>query len=781
MSLPPEIMELIIDFLGECDKRGFEWKFDSPRNWATQALCACSLTCRALRPRSQFHLFETLHIIEAKHLRTLLRMLPKSTSRIGDVVQTIRIGGPVLPRYPPPVTNNPRIHNIHPNWWIHPALLILPRYTGQPSTLHLVSLPPLHPCIGAHSQSFTSVTRLILRNCHFQTFGQYIRLISVFRSLRELEIINLPWLQEASGHRIFVPKNDRMRGLKLQKLRCVEDLELMPYHMMTDLLRWLLQTKSVDSLRFISWKRLYINDEFDHTLRLFIFSCCSLQTIQFGRISWIYSTDLPDNIIEHRLPYNLRSPHRIRSISFSVSGEVEDIISIRMLLSSLVSKEIGYIDFLFEFEHHEDVSLNESHVRQWGYIDGILSNCSGLQQVSLRFEQATMLVQSDVTSSIERYLSDVEKALRQTSHRGILRSNLSNTPRHFLSLCDNSVKHTISEITEDGRWCAVGCREGKINLWDLSSGRIISTFDGGDDIVALSFSPNMKYLASVSYKGVGIVWDLTDGSRRYRFLNQVRAISWSQSTGTLQVAVISETEEARVRAWIGDAETLDGDYIPINLSNALAEHNHEIYHLLFTPNATTLIISNQVVTHIWNVTEKTVLTIKYRHGEDILAMDVSPDSQRLVIGSLDHTCRILGVQTGEELALIQHHSGPVQAVSFSPNGNTALSSSSDGTILLFDGFTGDIIARLARELAWCRDDEILTAKFAMEGRMIVSGSEHGYVQIWDTSSGSLHLQLNGHKDLVLSAIVTREGDKIVSASFDRVINIWCLNYFLSVY
>ncbi|MEW6092993.1 MAG: WD40 repeat domain-containing protein [Chloroflexota bacterium] len=66
-------------------------------------------------------------------------------------------------------------------------------------------------------------------------------------------------------------------------------------------------------------------------------------------------------------------------------------------------------------------------------------------------------------------------------------------------------------FSPDGQTLAVGDRDGKITLWDVSSGSKIRTLDAWY-ILDLFFSPDGKYLAVGDSSGIG-VWDLEAGQQ----------------------------------------------------------------------------------------------------------------------------------------------------------------------------------------------------------------------------------------------------------------------------
>ncbi len=65
-------------------------------------------------------------------------------------------------------------------------------------------------------------------------------------------------------------------------------------------------------------------------------------------------------------------------------------------------------------------------------------------------------------------------------------------------------------------------------------------------------------------------------------------------------------------------------------------------------------------------------------------MAFSNDGNHIVSGSYDQTLRIWDAQSGESIAILEGHSGPVWSVAFSNDGNHIVSGSYDQTIHIWD-------------------------------------------------------------------------------------------------
>jgi len=115
------------------------------------------------------------------------------------------------------------------------------------------------------------------------------------------------------------------------------------------------------------------------------------------------------------------------------------------------------------------------------------------------------------------------------------------------------------------------------------------------------------------------------------------------------------------------------------------------------------------------------------------------------------------------------HEQPITAVAISSDGEFVVTASEDGTLRIWNGWSGESLYVL-EELA----HTLHSVALAESGRTVVAGSDDGSVLVWaprsDESGGVKTLEF--HQSAVRSVAVSDDGQVIASASDDGTVHVW---------
>ena len=136
---------------------------------------------------------------------------------------------------------------------------------------------------------------------------------------------------------------------------------------------------------------------------------------------------------------------------------------------------------------------------------------------------------------------------------------------------------------------------------------------------------------------------------------------------------------------------------------------------------------------------------------------------------LGHTPRVLfGLpQSWEPLLHVIRHPSEVLSVALSPDGGRLASGSEDEIVRIWNTATGELENELEGHTDW-----VFSVAFLHNGHFIVSGSKDMSVRIWNMATCETTYMLMGHTSPVTSVAISRNDKFVVSGSWDRTVRIW---------
>ncbi len=86
---------------------------------------------------------------------------------------------------------------------------------------------------------------------------------------------------------------------------------------------------------------------------------------------------------------------------------------------------------------------------------------------------------------------------------------------------------------------------------------------------------------------------------------------------------------------------------------------------------------------LWDVAKGEKISILEGHSKPITALTYSPDGTLIATGSKDKTIIVWNAQSGNQLKVLQGHSGTINSLAFSSDGKLLYSGSLDGTVIIW--------------------------------------------------------------------------------------------------
>ncbi|MEH2040959.1 nSTAND1 domain-containing NTPase, partial [Nostoc sp.] len=137
------------------------------------------------------------------------------------------------------------------------------------------------------------------------------------------------------------------------------------------------------------------------------------------------------------------------------------------------------------------------------------------------------------------------------------------------------------------------------------------------------------------------------------------------------------------------------------------------------------------------------------HQGYVLSVSFSPDGKTIATASSDNTARLWRFN-GQLLQEFKGHQGSVWGVSFSPDGKTIATASDDNTARLWT-LNGQLLQEFKGHQDWVR-----SVSFSPDGKTITTASSDNTARLW-TLNGQLLQEFKGHQDWVRSVSFSPDG------------------------
>jgi len=335
------------------------------------------------------------------------------------------------------------------------------------------------------------------------------------------------------------------------------------------------------------------------------------------------------------------------------------------------------------------------------------------QQNSLRIEH----IENEKKRAREHFLTLLQT---QAYSSPILFEPLSPPSQEIRSLQSHEAGICVEgclAFSPDGQWLASGSWDHSIKLWEVSTGKMLITLKGLEDLIlSIAFSPNGLLLASGSADNTVKLWEVSTG--------QLLA---SLKEEGIWVSAIAFSPEGQMLAIEGPNHTIKLRHLKTGKTlHSLTGHKNIINSLVFHPDGHLFATASADGTiKLWEVETGHLLKTLKGHQRDVLSLAFSPDGMILISGDAASRIKVWDVKNGQLLKTLKEHTNWVLSVTFSPDGRTFASGSHDHTIKLWDIEQGKVIRTLKGH-----KNDVNSIAFSPNGNLFASGSRDKTIKLW---------------------------------------------------
>ena len=158
------------------------------------------------------------------------------------------------------------------------------------------------------------------------------------------------------------------------------------------------------------------------------------------------------------------------------------------------------------------------------------------------------------------------------------------------------------------------------------------------------------------------------------------------------------------------------------------------------------------------------------HDGPVNAVTWAPDGTWLATAGSDGTARIWDITTGTPIAILTGHRGAVQTIAVAPDGSWLATGGSDGTVRFWDTSTHALKATFTGS----KHGAVHCVAIAADGTWLATTSGYGLrVQIWSITTKEHKATITGRYGSVYEAVISPDSSWLATAgSADGTIPIW---------
>lgn len=312
-------------------------------------------------------------------------------------------------------------------------------------------------------------------------------------------------------------------------------------------------------------------------------------------------------------------------------------------------------------------------------------------------------------------------------------------------------------IAPDNRTLATGSFDSTLKIWDLATGKCKASFPQNSLVGSLAFSPDGKILASGGHETKVRLWDVETGEC-IGTLEGHTGFTLALKFSPQGNIVASSSADSTIRLW---------DVSSRKCLRTLDEHALAIWQIAFHPQGNLLAsasLDRQV--KLWDINTGKCLYSLEQVGS-VYHVAFSPDGLTFASSSQDQNIKIWDTDTGQCLKTLRGHVDDVWAIAFCPDNRTLISGGDDRTVKFWDVSTGQCLRTLQGDV-----NGFCALSFHPEGTLLATGGDDGKVRLWDAKTGKCLHALKGHTRRIWQVAFSPKGDTVASCAQDGLVKLW---------
>jgi WD40 repeat protein len=300
-----------------------------------------------------------------------------------------------------------------------------------------------------------------------------------------------------------------------------------------------------------------------------------------------------------------------------------------------------------------------------------------------------------------------------------------------VSLHDPNGMNVFGDVFRSETVLATGDGNGHTYLWDVATGKIMSTLNdpNSSGINSVAFNPASDAYAIADANGNIYLWNASSG--------QITATLSNGTRNNNRVAISPDGSMVAVASSGGSTYLWDvaGGKAPAAPTSSLHDPGGKsVYGVAFSPNGHVLAAGDRDgSTYLWDVaTGKVIATFKDPGSRGLYDVAFSPDGSLLAVSDVSGGLGVVylwNVATGQLTArLASFYNSNFADIAFSPNGRFLAAGDTGGAVSFWNVATGKFLGTLTDPLG----RSIIGVAFSPSGDKLASTDNSGDAYVWDT-------------------------------------------------
>ncbi len=320
-----------------------------------------------------------------------------------------------------------------------------------------------------------------------------------------------------------------------------------------------------------------------------------------------------------------------------------------------------------------------------------------------------------------------------------------------------------------GNFISYGSNGAKV--WARMTRKLVRSIGAGTTMTAAELSPDGNDLIAGDRSGRMVVYDVNSGSVKQAFAGH-QALVYSVAATPDGTALASSSKDGTVKLWPGSRIA---GLVPLA---QVVDDPQQSRTIAYSPDGKWLAVGGQrnTITLRDASTFNEVRTLTGHNGM-LFRLVFTPDSKSLLSSSSDGTVRLWNVANGRETANWTIHKekrAHVRGLDVSPDGKQIATSNDNGECRVWDLETREELYHLPNQ-----SQPLTGLAFSPDGQLLATCSGDwqnwetpGKIKLWNAQTGEAVRTLEGHAGEIKGLLFNRDGKTLISYGAFQSLRIW---------